>query len=491
MGIIVDGERSLAWLAFAKNKLAALRSVLDIVNSRIVVRGYQFALFAMGDTTKIKITAPPGAVVCSESGGEYQYRYADQYGGGFATTMSRAPAEGFSPRALFSGTGELMYHGTSDYSAVQDKHGTLAASWYSPRVKLPSDPSDPAGYLAGSFVVPAVDPAITPTAGYAFTRNKLLYAMSAVRTTTLKWFTDADLTVVRDGLRFSTAMSFMVAYSNFKGRAFFVRPVWGEDGAIVYVFHNGILSDCGTPAGASRVMAYYQEVVTDPFGAGGFYDLGGVTQNAISTALGTAPPCDGGSTQMDTATAMTALLGASWPVPYAPYERGMFSCDDYNVCCWGPVPAGGIKGVVFSFDGSVEVRTIALPAYNAATEQPVITEVSPGHYVCEVWNMASYTVSSVHYGSPFTGWTALAHPPGTIVRHRTVAATTDRHVALAIINSDGATTLHEYDSQRAEPWQSRGKICDGEVGRADVAVFGSHKYAHQAALDSPVRGLWL
>ena len=92
------------------------------------------------------------------------------------------------------------------------------------------------------------------------------------------------------------------------------------------------------------------------------------------------------------------------------------------------------------------------------------------------------------YGSPFTGWTALEHPAGTIIRHRTISASAAGIKAIALIFNDDATLLHEYDSETG--WVARGKVGDGKVTRADVALFGEHEFAHLAGMDSPVRGLW-
>lgn len=116
--------------------------------------------------------------------------------------------------------------------------------------------------------------------------------------------------------------------------------------------------------------------------------------------------------------------------------------------------------------------------------------------MCEIWQIpdpTAYVTNAVYYGSPFGTWVELEHPDGVILRHRAITAAGADIVAQAIVYDpiEDATTLYDYDSTRTPTWEPRGKICDGSAGRADVAVFGDHKYAADAAENTPARWLWL
>lgn len=482
MSIVTDGLRSDKWRPFAKQKLQMLKD-MGLSAKNYVIDGCRISLSTMDGIDKARITAPPGAVVVDFTGGNYEYRYCDQYGGDFALTMTRPPAKGNSPRALFSGLGDLMYHGSSDFFATLGQYGTQAMSWYAPRPIIAANPLDNTGYLAGKMTQHETVPATHPTVGLAFTRNGCLYSLAAPVADATHWFDGVVLTVVRAAAAFVIGLDLSAAHTGFRGRAFFARPVWGENAAMMYVFHHG--GACSSDLGAVSVLAYYQETAVDPFGAGGTWFSGQVTQGAIATALGLPVPCVLGN--VETVSAMSNLLGPDWPFSAAPHQRGTFSHGLYDVCAWGPVPSGGIKGVVFSFDGTVEVLDIALPAYDSATQRPIIAEVSPGFYVCEVWNAAAFELAAVYYGSPFDSWTEFAHPDGLILRHKTIEASAGGVKALALMHADDTTTLHEYDGA----WVARGKVADGKIDRADVAVFGSHPFARMASMDSPVRGVWM
>lgn len=68
MSVIVDGERSRAWVPFAKKKLAALKD-LGLMAKCMIVDGYTIRLLAIDDIEKISITAPPYSSVAV--GGSY------------------------------------------------------------------------------------------------------------------------------------------------------------------------------------------------------------------------------------------------------------------------------------------------------------------------------------------------------------------------------------------------------------------------------------
>lgn len=483
MSIITDGLRSDGWRSFVKRQFQVLKD-MGLMAKNYVIDGYHISLLTMDGIEKARITAPPGAVVVDFTDGKYGYRYADQYGSDFATRLSRPPAEGIVPTALFSAHGELMYHATADYSTPEGVWYTAAASWYAPRGSIPATPSlDETGYIAGAFSKSATSPGATPTMGVAFARNSSLYAMAVVQPTTSRFFVDGVLIVVRDALGFNTGMNFLAGQPSFKGRAFFMRPVWGEDGAVIYVIHYDAAS-CGTTLGAACVQAYYQEVSTAPLASAGFYSVGEVPQNVLATAFGVTAPCVGGS-ETELISALSVFLGADWPYSLAPHQRGVFSYGTYDVCFWGPMPDGQVKGIVVSHDGTATVKPLVLPAYDSATQFCYITEVSAGWYSCMVIDMASKDVLAVYYGEPFTSWTPFAHPAGTILRHKTIKADAGGIVALALVYDGAVTWLYEFDSGNAAAWVTRGKIGDGKVTAPDVAVFGDHPYARAAASDSP------
>lgn len=489
MSIVTDGLRSDKWRPFAKQKLAQLKAMGLLVRN-LVVSGYRINLLAMDDIEKARITAPPGAVVVDFTAGKYEYRYADQYGGDFQLTDAHLPAEGNTPRALFSGLDDLMYHGTSDYFNTRGTYGTLTASWYAPRPKFGGDPASTSGYLAGGLMESTTSPSTIPTVGYGYTHAGNFFSASVVLPNSSRWFDEVSVNVVRNALSFTASLPSGTSFPGFRGKAHYLRPVWGENAAVVYAVHNaGVCSDV---LGVSHVLVYRQSITTSPFDNAGATLIGQITQNTLATALGLPAPCTGDGAETQLVNAMTNLLGADWPFFSAPYQRGSFSSGLYDVCFWGPVPPSGeVKGVVFSASGTAQVSSIVLPAYDNAVHAPLITEVSPGYYLCEMCVPLAYEFPAIYYGSPFGGWTALTHPPGVILRHRTIEADASGIKALALIYADAITTLYEYDSSRGTGWVSRGKVADGKVERADVAVFGAHKFAHLASSSSPVRNLWL
>jgi hypothetical protein len=181
-------------------------------------------------------------------------------------------------------------------------------------------------------------------------------------------------------------------------------------------------------------------------------------------------------------------------------RRGQFSCNQFDVCYWGPIgPSESIKGLVFTTEGTANLVDVILPTYNQTTEKPVITEVSPGNYVCEVIDVTAvapyfqWKTNAVYYGSPFSGWLPFTHLGGTtLVRHKTVSYDGDEVRALVLLYDGGAdeTVLYEYDSLRDEPWQRRGRVCEGLPGTADVAIFGTSDIAVAMSKSSPVRWTW-
>lgn len=489
MSIVTDGLRSDKWRSFAKQKLAQLKT-MGLLTKNIVVDGYKISLLTMDDIEKARITAPPGAVVVDFTAGKYGYRYTDQYGGDFRLTDSHLPAEGSTPRALFSGLDDIMYHGTSDYFNTRSRYGTLTASWYAPRSKFGGDPVLGTGYLAGELVESTTAPSTTPIVGYGFTRASNLYSMAVVLPNASRWFNDSSFNVVRAAQSFTVTLPFATNFSGFRGKAHYIRPVWGESAAIIYAVHNTGL--CSGTLGAAHVLAYRQNVSTSPFNNAGTTLYGQITQSTIAAALGLPSPCTGDGAETQLVGAMTNLLGSDWPLYSAPYQRGSFSYGLYSVCFWGPIPpSNAVKGVGFSPDGTAEILDIALPSYDSAVHQPIITEASPGYYSCEIYEPLTYEFKEIYYGSPFGSWTAFIHPSGVILRHRTIKANASEIKALALIYANAVTTLYEYDSSRGTEWISRGKVGDGKIERADVALFGAHEFPHLAGVDAPVRSLWM
>ena len=497
MTIITDCLRSDRWRVFAQRKIQTLKD-LGLYAKSYIIDGYRISVSTVDGLDTARIIAPPGAVITDFTDGKYEYRYADQYGSDFAMGLSRPAVDGIVPTNLLSAHGDLMYHAVSDYSTPDGVWYVAAASWYAPRPNIPASPStDPAGYLAGSFSMSATNPAGTPVLGSSLARNACLYSSHHVQPTSVKHFTDAGIGVVRDALRFGTAFNFQGTYPEFKGKASFLRPVWGEDGVMLYVIHYDASAACGSTLGKASALAFFQAVSTNPFGSDGVYDSGVVNQATIAGALGVVPPCTGGD---DTAltTALSDLLSPHWPYAYAPHQRGVFSCNDFDVCFWGPMPDTSVKGLVLSYDGTATVRPIVLPLYNAAVERCVITEVSHGWYSCivvavpDVFNdWKSGDTTAVYYGSPFGGWTLLAHPTGTIIKHKTIKADALITVAISLMYDDDAdeTDLYEMDSTNSAGWVKRGKVGAGKLTEADVAIFGAHPFATAAALDTPVAQL--
>ena len=497
MTIITDCLRSDKWRVFAQRKIQSLKD-LGLYAKSYIIDGYRISVSTVDGLDTARIIAPPGAVVTDFTGGKYEYRYADQYGSDFAMGLSRPAVDGIVPTNLFSAHGDLMYHVASNYSAPEDTWYVMAALWYAPRPTIPSTPMlDNGGYIAGNFSVSTVNPESTPIVGWALTRNTCAYASYHAQTTFSSHFIGGGIMVFRDALQFHTGFNLTGVYPEFKGKASFLRPVWGEDGVMLYVIHYDASAPCGSTLGKASALAFFQAVSTSPFGSDGAYDSGVVNQATIAGALGVVSPCTGGD---DTAltTALSDLLSPYWPYAYAPHQRGVFSCNDFDVCFWGPMPDTSIKGLVLSYDGTATVRPIVLPSYNAAVERCIVTEVSHGWYSCIVvavpdvlsdWKSGDTT--AVYYGSPFGEWTLLAHPTGTIIKHKTIEASASITVALSLMYDGGAdeTNLYEMDSTNSAGWIKRGKVGVGKLTEADVAVFGPHPMAIKAALDTPVASL--
>lgn len=493
MSIVTDGLRSDKWRPFARQKMQMLKDLGLSVKS-YVIDGYRISLSTMDDMDKARITAPPGAVVVDRTAGNYEYRYADQYGGDFATLLSRPASAGFIPLTPFSAVDDLVYLATSDYAQSIDTSMTFAGSWYAPRPTIPADPTASAGFLAGLAL--ADENSARQTLGYAFARNGTLYVSSQTNTTPSNVFAKSIvLGAVRNAGQVSSGFDISAEYPEYKGQAFFSRPVWGEDAAMTYVFHIG--ADCSGVLGRAQVRSYYLQITAAPLAIATSGFTGAVTQAALATALGLAAPCAGDDTGAALASAMDGILAPTWPENLAPYSRGMFAHGVYDMCVWGPMPNGTVKGLVLSFDGTASVIPVTFPPHNDFALYPLTTEVSPGHYCCELWTTDGVSdtgeISKVYYGSPLTGaWVELPHPPGVILRHRTIQATTAHTIALAVMYDTGAaeTVLHEYDSRKSTEWRRRGKIGVGKITRPHVALFGDHEYTRMASTDSSVARLW-
>ena len=513
MSIVTDGQRSEKWRSFAKQKLQMLKD-LGLSAKSYVVDGYMIALSTMDDIDKARVTAPPGAVVVDFTDGKYEYRYADQYGGDFTLFVSRLPADGIVPSNLFSGVGELMYHAASAYSEPESLRYVMSASWYAPRPNLPASPTaEGSGYLAGRFSMSSVDPAGTKMAGHALTRNACFYASSHVHV----WpgssyaervpFASFGVGISRGGVGFSADFSPQGTYPEFLGRGSFLRPVWGSDAVLLYVVHANAAASPSSGLGTASVMALLQAVSTEPFQSAGTYGPYLVDQDAIIPTIHTSPHYDG--TYPSVALALGAHLDPYYPYPLLPHFRRAFSCDDLAVCFWQPLQpfsefgyGWNANGIVFSTDGTAENRWVKVPVHDTAIEQPIITEVSAGWYSCIVEVVADGAakgdITAVYYGMPFVAgvadggvWTALALPAGTVLKHKTIKATADSTVALALVYAPDSdeTWLYEYDSSRSPEWSARGMVGAGKLSEADVAVFGNHPVAIAAALDSPVSAL--
>lgn len=497
MSVTIDGGRSRKWVSFAKKKLATLKD-LDLPATALKVNGYLIRILALDDIEKISIKAPPGAIVVNRLGDNtnntYEYRYSDQYGGDFSTLLSRPGAEGFVPLTAFSAVDDLVYLATADYSAPTNTRMAFAGSWYAPRPTIPADPATaPGGFIAGSI---ATDPA-NPTKrvlGMAFSRNGVLYMAATSDTSSVAYAKDVAFSAISAASQASVTFDVFSEYPEYRGKAFFIRPEWGADAAIIFAFHRG--GACGGTLGAARVLIYYVQAAKSPFSITSATLAGSVTQEAIAAALGLAVPCSGGDDGSGLTTALSDLLGANWPANPAPFKRGMFSYGPSGMCVWGPI-GGAVKGLLLAFGNAAAVVSVTFPPHNDFALYPLTTEVSPGHYCCELWTTDGVSdtgeITGVYYGSPLTGsWVNLPHPPGVILRHRTVQATAAHTIALAVMYNAGAneTVLHEYDSRKSTEWRRRGKIGAGKVTRPSVALFGNHEYARMASTDSAVARLW-
>lgn len=492
MSIVTDGLRSDKWRPFAKQKLAQLKT-MGLLTKKVVVDGYKISLLTMDDIEKARITAPPGAVVVDQTGGVYNYRYSDQYGGDLQLTDSRSPADGVTARALFSsGFGDITYHGWSDTSIPQSNGVSFIGAWYAPRAKFGGDPIgvNNAGYITipySASVPPAESVAFGLTrAGFVYMATSTRFNPANVVIGALRAVTGAIFVLVQN-TTVSSSPSFH-GIPDFRARAYFIRPVWGENAAMIYVVSKG---ECSNSLGIMQVRLYRLDVGV-PFTGVSITYLGHIRSDMIADGIGLAVPC--GDSTADTAAfdAWAQTLFGDWPIYAAPYTRGSFSLGLHDVCFWGPSrPSMEIKGLVFSpYAPVVKLLNIVLPPHDSTTFQPVVTEISLGYYVCELLNPATYEFQAIYYGSPLTGWTKFDHPPGVILRHRTIRATATEIKAIALVFADGVTTLYEYDSATGTAWKPRGKAAGGNISRADVALFGAHKFAHLAGQDSPVRALW-
>lgn len=485
MSIITDGLRSNFWVSFAKNKLQTLKD-LGLIAKTLIVNGYKIQLLTLEDIDKIRITAPPGAVAVgsSDGGGVYKYYYVDQYGGDFVALASLPQEESVIAGHVFSANQDLMYHAGSAYSWPDAGWVGFGASWYAPNPAFPAKMSG-GGYLTGLFNLDRFGP-IRPVVGFAFTRENSLYSIWFSQPNRYNTFADVFIGVTRNGRSTYTGFDF-TTIPGFWGVALFARPKWGKRSILVYMLHVNALSGCDTELGAASVTVYEVDISTDPFGVSGGGTIGVIDQDALANAFGFPSPCGDEGSEWDLRTALLTLIGDDWPYSNSPYKNGMFSCNESDVCFWGrAAPSWDIKGLVLSYTGKAVLRDIVLPSYDENTELCVITEVSSGWYSAVVTKVdTDYNIQRVYYGTPFTGWTQLANPGGDIMCHKTIrASAAEGVIALSVSYNSGAdaTILYEYDGK----WEPRGKVGDGRMVVSDVALFGDHKFAQLASMDSPI-----
>ena len=484
MSIVTDGLRSDKWRPFARQKLQMLKD-LGLSAKTYLVDGYRIALSTMDGMDKARITAPPGAVVLAQVAGDYKYLYTDQYGGNFVEYLSRPASAGALFRSVFSGPGDLVYFGTVDYFEPDNIVAAVMASWYAPRGNPPSSLVESSGYLAGVAEVKQTNP-LGAMVGFGCVTDRTAWIAAAPLTSALAWSTSIGLSYVYAAGYQSFGVDIVSDYPDFKGRGFYSRPLSGANGMLTFQFHNRATTYTG-PLGMAAVLVY--QTTKD-----GTTLTGVCTQVNLATALGL--PETGGAGDLDGAIMQQAMVDV-WsdtsPSFGAPYRRGTFAHQTDAICCWYPDDSDVLRGLIIRADGSAEASApVVIPPYDPATVQPVVTQVSPTLYLCELWENAAFSTQAVYYGSPFGVWGELVHPTGEILRHRAIHADTEIRLALAVVydSEADATVLHEYDSSRDVPWAARGAIGVGRLDRPDVAVFGDSIYAQRAGEFSPTRRLW-
>lgn len=484
MSIVTDGLRSDKWRPFAKQKLQMLKD-LGLSAKNYAINGYRIGLSTMDGMDKVRITAPPGAVVVAQVAGDYKYLYTDQYGGDFVEYLARQASAGALFRCVFTGVGDLVYFGTIDYFEPDNIVAAVMASWYAPRGNLPGSLVESGGYLAGVAEIKESNPG-GAMVGFGFVTERTAWIATAPLTSSSEWSTSIGLSYVYAAGSQSFGVNIDSAYPDFRGRGFYSRPLNLPNGMLTFQFHNRAATHTG-PLGMSAVLAYQ----TTKSGT----SLAGVcTQVNLATALGL--PVTGGAGDPDGTVmrdAMANVWGDTNPSFGPPYRRGTFAYQTDAICCWYPDSGDVLRGLIVRADGSAEASPpVVIPAYDPAVVQPVVTQVSDTLYLCELWENAAFSARAIYYGSPFGAWTELVHPTGEILRHRMIHADTEVRLALAVVydSAAGVTVLYEYDASRAVQWAARGLVGAGRVDRPDVAVFGDSAYARRAGEFSPTRRLW-
>lgn len=484
MSIITDGLRSDKWRPFARQKLAALKD-LGLSVKNYVIDGYRISLSTMNDIDNARITAPAGAAVMAQVAGDYKYLYADQYGGDFVEYLSRPASAGALFRCAFTGPGDLVYFGTIDHFEPDNIVAAVMASWYAPRGNLPSSLTASGGYLAGVAEVKASD-SLGAMVGFGLVTKRTAWIAVAPLTSSSEWSTSIGLSYVYAAGSQSFGVNIDATYPDFRGRGFYCRPLDAANGMLTFQFHNRAAAHDG-PLGMAAVLAY--RTTKD-----GTAEVGVCTQTTLAATLGLPAP---GSADDPDGTKLRDAMVNIWsdtnPSFGPPHRRGTFAYQTDAICCWYPDSGDVLRGLILRADGSAEASPpVVIPAYDPAVVQPVVTQVSDALYLCELWENDVFSAQAIYYGSPFGTWTKLVHPTGEILRHRTIHADTEIRLALAAVydSATSATTLYEYDADRAEQWKARGLVGAGRIARPDVAVFGDSVYARRAGEFSPTRRLW-
>jgi len=149
-----------------------------------------------------------------------------------------------------------------------------------------------------------------------------------------------------------------------------------------------------------------------------------------------------------------------------PYDSIMFHAHDGNVYTWTR-KYGAVK---FTPTGLFRVTVIVPRDVSEITGvRPEITHGGDGLYLC-VCNKVQDRILSVHYGSPFGGWTKLPGPPDgyTIAHVRPVVVTSEAIFLIGVIWGpvivNGATESKYFfatltwSSEKATPWQRLGML---------------------------------
>lgn len=506
----LDSERSKRFLQFARSKLAQIKD-MDLPSKALKVDGYTIQVKQSRDYESIRITAPPGAVVVDFTDGNYNYRYADQFGADFALLKSWAAADNIIPLTLFSSPSDFIYEATTDLDIPDHISFTFGSSSiaYDPNSSIRFDDFGHAEITDRNNTRPLL--------GFSFMRNGVLYTCST-KTQIDRTGSDNSGDDINTGDHnlptFWVTKGFVSSASpnntpmgSYFGppsgpwdtAAFFMRPIWGENAALAYVFAGNQDAESNITIDIFEVRMY-RIGFTNPLNIT-VEQVGVIPRSVITSGAdyvgillwhwaNTAP-----------------LPPSSFTTPgnpgLPPFPRGMIFSYDVDAVCvlgyTGPPSAyntGTIGGVIFRPDGTVTKTPMALPAYDVTQFYARVVEVSPGFYRCEIvgcfGTAASAEIHAVYYGSPLGAgsWVELIHPIGVLLRHRTIQATADHIIALAIVYDGTNTVLYSHDSRQAAGWFARGKIGSGKITHPDVAIFGSHEYAAMASADSPVEWLW-